>query len=95
MMTITLMIRGKEDGDYSYEEPVTKSRGFCCSFIWPMGKYRVQEEEYHDHRSFHRRKASDHAYQECNYERRSNNPQRLSCGVFGAVKHEVVGECLR
>jgi hypothetical protein len=63
MMTITLMIRSKEDGDYGYDEdPVTKSWGFCCDFIWPTGKYREQEEEYRDHRSFHRRKASDRAY---------------------------------
>jgi hypothetical protein len=42
MMTTILMIRGKEDGDYGYdEEPVTKSRGFCCNFIWPTGKYGV------------------------------------------------------
>jgi len=35
-MTTILMIRGKEDGDYGYdEEPMTKSRGFCCNFIWP------------------------------------------------------------
>ena len=41
-MTIILMIRGKGDSDYGYdEEPVTKSWGFCCNFIWPTGKYRV------------------------------------------------------
>lgn len=44
MMTITLMLRDKEDGDYGYDgRPMTKSRAFAAIFIWPTGKYRVRE----------------------------------------------------